>query len=382
MIGRSCHGLHGCVPVAPSSTSFAAASANSRERASRCLPTASANVSPRPERISISERISSPATASASTESSCARSRSSSKRWSSACVRGSRIANSSSIPTVKSVEASKTSLTRRMSSMKGTSGEVEVQRVEQVDGGTRGVHRDLRRHLEQRLRVVEDDLDARLDEVVGHLLRGLCRHGKHADDHVLLADHALELLVRPHREVVADLAPDLAGVLVEQGDHAEAVVGEDVRPGDRLAEVAGAEQGDVVPAGRPEDLPDLRHQRIDVVAHSALAELAEARQVAADLRGVHVRVVRELLGRDRLAPHLLRLGQNLEISRQSGSDPERQPLGSTRLAIRANRLKPDAAACCVVVPHELSTLSSRSTSTASSTTNSNSSSPFTASTGI
>ena len=89
-----------------------AASANSRARASRCLATASANVSPRPERISISDRISSPATDSASTGSSCAAARSSSKRWSSESVSGSRIANSSSIPTVKSVEASKTSLTR------------------------------------------------------------------------------------------------------------------------------------------------------------------------------------------------------------------------------------------------------------------------------
>src|ERR671921_252481 len=234
MICCSCQVLQGWVPVAPSSPPRSAASGNSRTRASRWRSIASSKLSPRPERISISDLISSPATDSASTGSAPEASFSSSKRWSSESVRGSRIANSSSIPTVKSVEASKTSLTRRMSSMKGPSGEVEVQRVEQVDGGARGVHRDLGRHLEQRLRVVEDDLDARLDEVVGHLLRGLCRHGKHADDHVLLADHALELVVRPHREVVADLAPDLAGVLVEQGDHAEAVVGEDVRPGDRL----------------------------------------------------------------------------------------------------------------------------------------------------
>ena len=96
-----------------------AASANRRERASRCLAVASAKVSPRPERISISERISSPATASASTGSSWARPRSSSKRWSSESVLGSRIANSSSSPTVKSVEASKTSLTRGISSMQG-----------------------------------------------------------------------------------------------------------------------------------------------------------------------------------------------------------------------------------------------------------------------
>ncbi len=108
---------------------------------------------------------------------------------------------------------------------------------------------------------------------------------------------------------------------------------------------------------RPQDLPDLRHERVDVVAHPALAELAEARQVAADLGGVDVRVVRQLLGRDRLAPHLLRLGQDLQVSRQSGRDPEREPLGAARLGVWPNRLKPDAARCRVVVPHEPSTLS-------------------------
>src|SRR5918994_6130934 len=173
MISCSCHGLQGCVPVAPSSAPSRAASANSRERASRCLTTASAKCSPRPDRISISDLISSPATDSARTGSSCAAERSSSKRWSSESVRGSRIANSSSRPTVKSVEASKTSLTRCMSSKEGTSGEVEVERVEQVHGWARGVHRHLWRHLQKGLGVVEDDLHAGLYEVVGDLLRGV-----------------------------------------------------------------------------------------------------------------------------------------------------------------------------------------------------------------
>src|SRR5918998_2798556 len=198
MICCSCHGLQGCVPVAPSSASWPAAGANSRERASRCLVTASAKLSPRPERISTSDLISSPATDSASTESSCAAARSSSKRWSSSSVRGSRIAHSSSIPTVKSVEASKTSLTRGMSSMEGTSGEVEVERVEQVHGRAGGVNRNLRRDLQQCLGVVEDDLHAGFHEVVGHLLRGLGGYGQDPHHHVLLADHPLELLVRAH----------------------------------------------------------------------------------------------------------------------------------------------------------------------------------------
>src|SRR5215212_8613327 len=222
MICWSCQGLQGCVPVAPSSASVLPASANSRERASRCLPTASANVSPRPDRISISDLISSPATDSASTGSSWAASRSSSNRWSSERVVGSRTANSSSIPTVKSVEASKTSLTRGVSSMEGAAGEVEVERVEEVHRRARRVDRHLGRHLQQCLGVVEDDLHAGLDQVVGHLLRGVGRDGEDPHDDVLLADHPLEILVRPHREIAHAVA-DLAGVLVEESHYPEAV---------------------------------------------------------------------------------------------------------------------------------------------------------------
>jgi hypothetical protein len=42
--------------------------------------------------------------------------------------------------------------------------------------------------------------------------------------------------------------------------------------------MAGAEQRDVVLAGGPQDLADLRDERVDVVADAALAELPEARE--------------------------------------------------------------------------------------------------------
>src|ERR671932_648057 len=100
-----------------------------------------------------------------------------------------------------------------------------------------------------------------------------------------------------------------------------AVVGEDVARGDRAAEVARAEQRDVVLAARAQDLADLRDERVDVVAHPALAELAEAGEVAADLRRVHVRVLGELLRGDRLLAHLARLGQHLQVARQARGDP-------------------------------------------------------------
>src|ERR671924_1635121 len=164
----SCQGLQGCVPVVASRASCSAASRKRRARASRCRATASARFSPRPERISISDLISSPATDSESTGSLWAAERSSSKRWASERVTGSRIPNSSSIPTVKSVEASKTSLTLGISTTGTTSGQIEVQRVEEVNGGARRGACHLPRELEGGLRVVEEDVYSRRPPNGGH----------------------------------------------------------------------------------------------------------------------------------------------------------------------------------------------------------------------
>ena len=73
------------------------------------------------------------------------------------------------------------------------------------------------------------------------------------------------------------------------------MIGEDLRACDRLPEMAGTEQRDVVLGRRVQDRPDLLDQKVNVVSHPALAELAEAREVAPDLRRVDVGVVRELL---------------------------------------------------------------------------------------
>ena len=120
--------------------------------------------------------------------------------------------------------------------------------------------------------------------------------------------------------------PTTLGLDVEHRDDPEAVVGEDVGAGDRLAEVAGAEQGDVVLAGGAQDLADLGDERLDVVADAALAELAEAGEVAADLGRVDVRVLGELLRGDRLPAHLAGLGQHLQVAREPRRDAQRKPL--------------------------------------------------------
>ena len=151
------------------------------------------------------------------------------------------------------------------------------------------------------------------------------RNGEHADDDVLVGDDALEVVEVAHLEP-ADGAADDRRVHVEHGDDAEAVVGEDLGAGDRLTQVAGAEQRDVVLAGGPQDLADLPDQRIDVVADAPLAELAEAGEVAADLGRVDVGVVGQLLRGDRVLAHLARLRQHLQVAREPGGYAEREAL--------------------------------------------------------
>src|SRR5215217_5653301 len=160
----------------------AAASANNRRRASDWRVRASSTSAPAPERISISELISSPAIESASTASAAPASRSASNPGTSSSDCGSTSANSSSMPTVRSAEASNVSRAVARSITRDPSGQVEVERVEEV-------------------------------------------HGEDADDDVLLLHDLLEVLDVPHADAV-DLLADLGPVGVEHRHHAEAVVGE------------------------------------------------------------------------------------------------------------------------------------------------------------
>ena len=54
------------------------------------------------------------------------------------------------------------------------------------------------------------------------------------------------------------------------------------------------------PAIEAENLPEVAPQLLDVVAHAADAELAEVREVLADLRGVEMELLGERLRGDRL----------------------------------------------------------------------------------
>ena len=81
---------------------------------------------------------------------------------------------------------------------------------------------------------------------------------------------------------------------------------------------------DVVLARRAQDAADLGDQRVDVVADAALAELAEGREVAPDLRRVDVRVLGDVLRRDGAATHLLGLRQHLQVARETRRNADRE----------------------------------------------------------
>src|SRR5688572_4958727 len=120
MMCWSCHALQGCVPVAPSRTSWASASSNSCCRRSTTRAAASANVSQRPVRTSTSDEMSSP-TRCSSRAVPLAAVFSSSKCAASASVSGSRSANSSSTASVKSVPSSNASRALDSNSFHGAS---------------------------------------------------------------------------------------------------------------------------------------------------------------------------------------------------------------------------------------------------------------------
>ena len=112
----------------------------------------------------------------------------------------------------------------------------------------------------------------------------------------------------------AQETPDLRGIAVEHGGDRDPVLGEDRRARDRAAQPPGSDEGDVVLPLRSQDPADLAEQRVDVVADPALAEAPEAGQIPTDLGGVDVRVLRDLLRRDPVLAHLLRLREHLQVA--------------------------------------------------------------------
>ena len=102
---------------------------------------------------------------------------------------------------------------------------------------------------------------------------------------------ATSRIVRPSPK----LTPTLRCGGVEHADQVETLLGEAPIAGQRRAQRAGADDDHVPRALQAQTALDLVDQPVDLVAHAARAELAEVREVLADLRGVKVDQLGELL---------------------------------------------------------------------------------------
>ena len=166
---------------------------------------------------------------------------------------------------------------------------------------------------------VEHARDSRRDQLIGGLLGGRGGGGDHTDRHVAGGNDAGQFVDRADLDRVGTLADrdtDLAGVDVDDADHAEAALVEPAIAGKGLAEVAGAHDHDRPVVVEPQFAADLVHEVGHFVADPAHAVAPEVRQVLADLGGVHAGQIGEPLRRDVVDPVVGLLDQDLEVDGQ------------------------------------------------------------------
>src|SRR5262249_32914875 len=114
----------------------------------------------------------------------------------------------------------------------------------------------------------------------------------------LAARDLLQVVDVVDRHPAARLLTDFLSEIVEQRRDLEAFLAESRIVGEREAEIAGAHDRDAQLAIEAQDLSQMALQIADVVPDAADAELAEVREVLADLRGVEMKLFRERLRGD------------------------------------------------------------------------------------
>ncbi len=147
------------------------------------------------------------------------------------------------------------------------------------------------------------------------MLGRLGRHGDDGNRDLVARRDLAQLPDVENRHARARFLSDLARERVEQRRNLKAFLLKPGIVGERETEVAGAEDGDLEPAIEAENLPQVLLEILDVVADAAHAELAEVRQVFANLRGVEMKLMREGLRRNGL--HAVRI-ERVETSQIDG----------------------------------------------------------------
>src|SRR5690606_10151407 len=190
------------------------------------------------------------------------------------------------------------------------------------------------RHRQRARREVQDGPDAGAGHLVDDLLG---RRGRHRDDGDADALGPHDLLQLPdvvNGHAAARDVPDLLVEHVEERDDLEAFLPEArvIRQGE--AQVPGAHDRDLQLAVEAEDLAQVAAEVLDVVAHAAHAELAEVRQILADLRGVQLELRRQLLRGDRLHRGGVELRQAAQIDREAVGRELRDLFGQRARLVR------------------------------------------------
>src|SRR5688572_1016583 len=154
---------------------------------------------------------------------------------------------------------------------------------------------DVLRNLERAGREVQDGLDPGGDDLLDYRLRMRSRNGDDRDVQPFPSNDALELLDVVNRHTATRFVTDLLIGRVEERRDLEPFLAESRVVGQCESQVAGSHDRNPQVPIEPEDLPQVAAQVLDVVADTANAELAEVRQVLANLRGVELVPLRKRL---------------------------------------------------------------------------------------
>src|SRR5215203_367550 len=142
-------------------------------------------------------------------------------------------------------------------------------------------------------------------------------HGDDGNVQPIAAHHLLQLLDVVNRNSTSRFVADLlVGGVEERGD-LETFLTKPRVIGQREAEIACAHDGHPQMAIEAENLPEVAAQFLDVVTDAPDTELAEVRQILANLRGVEMKLLGQGLGGDGLCAGSVELVETPQVDRQA-----------------------------------------------------------------
>jgi len=177
-------------------------------------------------------------------------------------------------------------------------------------------HIDVGRNRQHGRGVVDDALDAGLDEEIAGALGPVDRGGDEPDLDAEFGHRVLQAPGADHFQARHFLT-DLEGIAVEGADDVEAAKFEILVAQQRFAEIADADQGAFPDPVDPEGMLDGVDEILDVVADPAYAEFAEVGEVLADLGGVDATGPGQEFRGHHLCPFALEGFQHLDIHGQA-----------------------------------------------------------------